>query len=187
MLVETCLIAVSALWVAFEITLLVMRRSDPTAKRHDAGTLKALNLIIYLAVASALVLSATGHGLIAVPLALLWAGLAIIVAGLALRLWAVLCLRQFFTVDVAIQKDHRLVQTGPYRCLRHPAYSGSLLSFAGLALCTSSWLSALIILIPITCVFLYRVHVEERVLNEAFPQEYREYSQQRARLIPGVY
>lgn len=182
-----CLIVVSTVWVAFEIALLVVRRSAPTARRRDAGTLKALNLIIYLAVGIAFVLGSIGLGRVSVPQVLLWGGLAIIVAGFALRLWAVITLSRFFTVDVAIQPDHRLVQNGPYKYLRHPAYSGSLLSFVGLAVCSSSWLSGLILLIPIICVFLYRVHIEEQALSEAFPQEYREYSQKTARLIPGIY
>lgn len=181
------LVVLSALWVASEVTLAFKWRSGPGAVRKDAGTLKLLNLVIYGSIALAFVVRSSGYGWVSLPPAVLWSALAVIVAGLALKWWAVFSLRQFFTVDVAIQADHKIVRRGPYEHLRHPAYSGVLLSFVGLAICTSNWLSALIIIVPIGVVFLYRVRVEERALNEAFPQEYRLYSDQTSRLIPGVY
>lgn len=181
------LVVLSALWVASEVTLAFKWRSDSNAVRKDAGTLALLNLVIYASIALAFVVSTSRYGRVFLPPAVLWSALAIIVAGLALKWWAVFSLRQFFTVDVAIQANHEIVRRGPYKHLRHPAYSGVLLSFIGLAICTSDWLSALIIIVPIGVVFLYRVRVEERALNEAFPQEYRLYSDQTSRLIPGVY
>lgn len=181
------LISLSALWVASEVLLAVVWRSPSSARRHDAGTLRLLNVVIYASITCGFVLSASGVGRVALPGLLLWSGLAVIVAGLALRWWAVFSLRRLFTVDVAIQPDHELIRKGPYRHVRHPAYAGVLLSFLGLAICTSSWISALVILVPITAVFLHRVRVEERVLAEAFPEDYRLYSARTSRLVPGIY
>ena len=56
------------------------------------------------------------------------------VAGLILRWWAIITLGRFFTVDVTIEKDHELVERGPFRIVRHPSYTGVLLAFVGLAL-----------------------------------------------------
>ncbi len=184
---QTCLLVLSGLWVASEIGLALFRRAAPGTASRDAGTLELLNLVIYGAVAAAFVISSSGKGRLALPAALLWSGLGVIVAGLALKWWAVVSLRRFFTVDVAIHPGHQLVREGPYRYLRHPAYSGVLVSFAGLAVCTSSWISALVILVPIGAVFLHRIRVEERVLNEAFPGQYRAYAEQSWRLVPGLY
>ena len=181
------LLVISALWIASEIGLAVLRRAGSGATRRDAGSLFVLNAVIYVSVALGMFLGMTGRGRLQLPTAAFWLGLIAIVAGLAVRWWAVLTLRRFFTVDVAIHADHRLVQSGPYRFVRHPAYSGLLLSFAGLALCASSWVSALVILVPIAAALLFRIHVEEGALLDAFPSEYREYAARRARLLPGVY
>jgi len=90
-------------------------------------------------------------------------------------------------VDVAIQQGHQIVDRGPYAAIRHPAYAGSLLSFGGLALCTSSWVGAALLLVPIGGVFLYRIRVEEAALREALGETYARYASRTARLVPGIY
>lgn len=180
-------IVVCASWVAFELWLVAFRRSGATATRKDVGTLKRLNIVIYASVAAAGFLSTRALGHIPLPGPVLWTGLVLIIAGVVLRVWAIRSLHRFFTVDVAIHPDHQLVQSGPYSQVRHPAYSGVLLSFLGLAVCMSNWLSALVLLVPIAAVFLQRVRIEERALNEALPDQYPAYSTKTARLIPGIY
>ena len=184
---QACLIALSTLWVASEVTLALRRRAGTAAASRDAGTLKLLNVVIYLSVASGITISFARYGHTATPAAILWAGLAVIAAGLALRWWAVIVLGRYFSVDVAIHGDHQLIQAGPYKRLRHPTYSGVLLSFLGLAISTSNWVSAAVILVPICAAFLIRIRVEESALLEAFPAEYGRYSERTHRLIPGVY
>ncbi|HVP06407.1 MAG TPA: isoprenylcysteine carboxylmethyltransferase family protein, partial [Candidatus Acidoferrum sp.] len=56
-------------------------------------------------------------------------GLILIVVGLIIRWTAILTLRTFFTTDVSIAGGHRLMTSGIYGIVRHPAYTGSLLSF----------------------------------------------------------
>ena len=114
-------------------------------------------------------------------------GLVLIVLGLALRWIAILSLGRMFTVDVAIVRGHHLVTTGIYQRVRHPSYSGALLSFLGLGLTFSNYLSALVIFVPICVAFLYRIHIEEQTLTAAFGDEYRNYRVATKRLIPGVY
>ena len=181
------LIAVSTLWVASEVGLAVMRRSGPGTTRQDAGSLIALNAVIYASIALGMYLGVTGRGHVAMPEVAFWLALLAIVLGLVIRWWAVFTLRDLFTVDVAIHAGHRLVQTGPYRYVRHPDYTGALTSFAGLAVCGSSWLSMLVILVPISIAFLYRIRVEERALIKAFPAEYAQYCARTPRLIPAIY
>jgi len=179
--------ATIALWVAFELLLLAFRRSDDSTQRQDMGTLRWLNIIIYTSVTAAVISSSRGFGQIHTSLFVHWLGLLLLVAGLGFRIWAIRVLRQFFTVDVAIHSGQRLVENGPYRHIRHPAYSGSLFAFAGLAICMSSWISALVLLIPITSAFLRRISIEERALTAAFPVGYPEYAKRTFRLFPGIY
>jgi protein-S-isoprenylcysteine O-methyltransferase Ste14 len=113
--------------------------------------------------------------------------MALIVAGLTIRWRAILTLKRQFTVDVSIRKDHRIVKTGIYRLIRHPAYAGSLLSFFGLGLFFTNYLSLIVIFLPICSAFLYRMTIEEKILVATFGEEYRDYYRTTKRLLPGVY
>ncbi len=69
-----------------------------------------------------------------VPLqpALSWVGVAMMWAGMAFRLWAIQTLGAFFRTSVVVQEGHQLVTAGPYRWLRHPAYTGVIITMVGL-------------------------------------------------------
>ena len=114
-------------------------------------------------------------------------GLIVIVFGLFVRWIAIFSLRRQFTVDVAITMGHRIVSKGVYRFVRHLAYAGSLLSFLGLGLCFANIIGLLVIFLPICAAFLYRIHVEEKALIDAFGDEYIRYCSTTKRLIPGIY
>jgi protein-S-isoprenylcysteine O-methyltransferase len=114
-------------------------------------------------------------------------GIAITIAGLAFRWYSIIYLGRFFTVNVEIAADHQLIDSGPYRRIRHPSYTGALMAFFGLALCTQNWASLALIVVGPTAAFLYRMRVEEAALSGAFGERYRQYMQRTARLIPGVY
>ncbi|MEY2545602.1 MAG: hypothetical protein QOG48_719 [Verrucomicrobiota bacterium] len=114
-------------------------------------------------------------------------GLILFLVGIILRWISIWKLGRFFTVDVAIAEQHQLVDTGPYRFVRHPSYTGALLAFLGFGLCLSNWMSILVLLIPITLAFLWRIHVEERALLDALGDNYREYIARTRRLVPFVY
>jgi protein-S-isoprenylcysteine O-methyltransferase len=114
-------------------------------------------------------------------------GIGLFVLGLALRWYSIIYLGRFFTVNVAIASDHRLIDTGPYRFVRHPSYSGALMAFLGLALCLGNWVSLVLIVVPVLLVFLRRVQVEEAVLLRAFGDRYRDYIRRSKRLIPAIY
>lgn len=113
-------------------------------------------------------------------------GFALFTFGIVLRWFSIWYLGRYFTVDVAIAPQQRVVNTGPYRLIRHPSYTGALLAFAGFGLCLGNWMSLLCV-VPIAAAFLWRIHVEERVLLEALAEEYRVYMQGTRRLVPWIY
>jgi protein-S-isoprenylcysteine O-methyltransferase Ste14 len=111
----------------------------------------------------------------------------VIIAGILLRWTAILSLGRAFSANVAIRDAQTINRSGLYRFLRHPSYSGLLLVFVAIALHERNWIAAAIVLFPTTAAVLYRIHVEEAALNEAFGAEYAAYSKTTRRLIPGVY
>jgi protein-S-isoprenylcysteine O-methyltransferase Ste14 len=110
-----------------------------------------------------------------------------LLAGIGIRATAILSLGKAFSSNVAIRSNQKIYRGGLYRYLRHPAYTGSLLAFLGLGIELRNWIGFCVLVVPITAAFLYRIHVEEIALNEAFGAEYAAYSQQTKRLIPGIY
>ena len=92
-----------------------------------------------------------------------------------------------FAVDVAIATDHHVVETGPYRLVRHPSYAGAILAFAGYGICLGNWVSLLAVTFPVVRAFLLRIGVEERALRAALGDSYREYASRTRKLVPFVY
>ncbi len=117
----------------------------------------------------------------------MFAGVGLFVAGLLLRWWAIITLGRFFTMDVTIEKDHELVERGPFHMVRHPSYTGVLLAFAGLALTLGNWAVLLVILVPIGAAFIHRMNVEENALSSALGPQYTDYMRRTKRLVPFIY
>jgi protein-S-isoprenylcysteine O-methyltransferase Ste14 len=184
----TLLIVVSALWVASEILLSIVKRSQATDRRADRSSLRVLWLTIAVAVNLGVLLGLQPIGRMGrgfASLAVL--GLALILVGAAVRWVAILTLKRRFTVDVAISQDHALVREGIYGTIRHPAYLGSMISFFGLGLSFMNVLSLLVIVVPVTVAFLHRIRIEEQVLLEVFGEEFGRYCASTKRLLPGIY
>jgi len=119
--------------------------------------------------------------------ALFGIGVSLILLGVALRWYAIWTLGRYFTRDVAVSADQKIVQTGPYRYIRHPAYCGTFLTMLGVGLAMTNWASLSTLLI---CVFLghmYRVGVEEEALSQTIGQSYVEYMHHTKRFIPFVF
>jgi len=152
-----------------ELLLTVTRRSRTrTGAKQDKSTLLVVWVGIMVSVAAGVCVSAYWP-VAALPYGHLFAmaGVFLFVAGVALRWWAIITLGRFFTVDVVVEKDHEVVERGPFRLVRHPSYAGVLLGFVGFALTLRNWAALLIILLPIFAVFMRRMNVEEKALSRA--------------------
>jgi protein-S-isoprenylcysteine O-methyltransferase Ste14 len=116
-----------------------------------------------------------------------WAGLAILVLSLVLRVWASVHIRGMYSGHVEVQVEHRLVQSGPYRFVRHPGYTGLVLMSLGVALGYSSLIGLLAIPALLIPGLAYRMAVEEKLLARHFGDEYRTYAGKTKRLIPFIW
>jgi protein-S-isoprenylcysteine O-methyltransferase Ste14 len=116
-----------------------------------------------------------------------WLGIALILGGAAFRWYAIKVLGKFFTRSVATRAQQTVVQHGPYRLIRHPSYSGALLSFLGVGLAMTNWLSVLAIMAFALAGYGYRVRVEERALSADLGQPYGDYMRRTRRFVPYVW
>jgi len=177
------------IYLISELLLTVTRRSrSRSGTKQDRSTLRVLWMVIMVSVAAGVFVAGNWreatlpHGQVFAVV-----GVAMFVVGLVLRWWAIITLGRFFTVDVTIQKDHELVEHGPFRLVRHPSYTGLLLAFVGFALSMRNWGALVVILVPIFVAFIRRMNVEEEALSQALGSRYTEYMARTKRLVPGVY
>jgi protein-S-isoprenylcysteine O-methyltransferase Ste14 len=115
------------------------------------------------------------------------AGLFLVGISVVLHSWARQAIRGQFSGHLQIQPEHRLIQSGPYRIVRHPAYLGYLLMALGIAIGYSSLVACAAVLALLLPGLVYRIGVEEKLLSNEFGDEYRQYASSKKRLIPGVW
>ena len=114
-----------------------------------------------------------------------WLGVAIGTCGIALRLWAVLTLRERYTRTLLVQQEHSIERGGPYRWVRHPGYLGSLLCLNGIALASGNWATLLASLVATLGAYGHRIRVEDEMLVAAVGASYAEYRREVGALLPS--
>ena len=173
---------VSAVWVGLEIVVAIVTGGTSAKDRWSFRVLWALlGAGIFTASQLKRILPMPDRNL------MFWVGIALILTGIVFRAAAILTLRRYFTVQVTIDAQHELIDRGLYRWIRHPSYTGALISFIGLGFAFGSWLSLGIIVVAALIGFAYRIRVEEEALISHFGDRYRSYAARTSRLVPGVY
>ena len=176
------------IWILSEILLnRFMRSGSGDKKNQDKGSLGFMWIMIVLGISASIFIAFKTRFPIGPGLLVPTIGLLLLVAGMTLRFISVFTLGKMFTVDVTIREDHKIKTDGVYRYIRHPSYTGSLLSFTGLGLTWNNWLSLIILFVLITISFIYRIRIEEKLLTEQFGNGYLEYQKKTYRLFPWIY
>jgi protein-S-isoprenylcysteine O-methyltransferase Ste14 len=174
---------------ASEWSIRLRSRMNHGGTKHDRGSFFVIIATSLVGVGSAFVLAqdvqSAGIGVGRWPIFV--AGLVIVLLGVALRQWSVLTLGTFFTVQVQVRSDQTVVDTGPYRWVRHPSYTAIVMSFVGIGVALENWLSLVVLIVVPSVGLVIRIRVEEKALLEALGEPYREFSATRARLIPKVW
>lgn len=177
-----------ALWQGAEMILNARQRSGSPSRRHDRGSFRLL--FVVLGVAFSLDF---GFALLAPSLAIasaarpcFVAGICCVIAGTALRWWAIATLGRYFTVDVVTHTAQPVINSGPYRRIRHPAYAGLLLALFGFGLALGNWAGLLAMMVLSGGAFGYRIAVEEAALRASLGDAYARYMSRTWRLIPCI-
>jgi protein-S-isoprenylcysteine O-methyltransferase Ste14 len=181
--------ATLAVWAALELALRVteaLRRQGGTAS--DRGTRVVIALALGVAIVGGLWLAAVAHpgSVWRLPPPAVAAGVVVMVAGLLLRAWAVLTLGRSFRTTVEVHPEQRVVDTGPYRLVRHPSYTGLLLLVLGFEIGTRVWPALLLTALPLAGA-VRRIAVEEAFLVAALGPSYADYRARTRRLVPGIW
>lgn len=118
---------------------------------------------------------------------MLFLGSVTMLSGIFVRAYSVRALGDFFRTTVMVVKGQKLIQTGLYKYVRHPSYTGTLVTVLGFGIALDNAFTTLLMLV----VMLYGVHkrviVEEDVMERSFGKAYTEYKTRTKKLIPNLY
>jgi len=115
-----------------------------------------------------------------------WGNL-IMVLGLFIRIYSVWTLKEFYTRTLIIQPNQRIIESGLYKSIRHPGYLGSIMVWLGAGISSNNYIVLILVTISTVLVYHYRMKNEEKMLIEAFGNDYADYIKRTKRLIPLVY
>lgn len=121
------------------------------------------------------------------PLDLFWIGATIALLGILVRVYSVWTLKKFFTLNVQVGSKQEIIRRGPYKYIRHPAYTGSILTLLGVAFSFRSLFSIIATVIIAAAIYGYRIKIEEKLLAENFGEAYNGYKKETWRLIPYIW
>lgn len=167
--------------------LLRLKNKAPHLSHHASDRYSSIFAVIYLFVILLIpVIRIFGIGNY-VNVALQILGIFIQIVGLVVRAWSLQTLGKFYTGQLTITTNHRIISSGPYKYIRHPGYLSVLLQSIGFGLAMGNIICIGIILLLYFYVYAYRIHVEEKMLIDHFGEEYRTYARRTSRVIPFVW
>jgi len=178
-----------ATWILPEVIAWRIKRSADSSKTRDQGSLNLIVFLWWIGIALDFALS-----LLLPQASILWnrtsvffVGVCLMLLGVALRWYSVTILGKYFTFDVAIQGGQALIEKGAYRFIRHPSYSGALVSLAGFGLALGNWAGLAAGLCCLGSAYAYRIPVEEAALASALGDGYKRYMKRTWRLVPFLF
>jgi len=177
-----------SIWIISELFGAVLiprlRQRGATRVRRDRGSGALVILTVFISISIAFVFGYAGVGML--PDWVFYLGIFLMLLGVLVRQYAIAILGRFFSLTVQIAEDHKVVEKGPYRLVRHPSYTGVLITFIGLGLAVQSWGALLALLGVFSVSFGYRMWVEERTLLSELGEDYASYMKRTKRLIPFI-
>jgi protein-S-isoprenylcysteine O-methyltransferase Ste14 len=176
-----------AVWIVPEFVASKVRRAAGSDKHHDKGSLNVIAGLWCVGIAldfiaTRFVRSASIPGKVA-----FFIGVSLMLSGIAFRWYSASVLGKYFTFDVTVQNNQHLVEAGPYRYVRHPSYTGALLTLIGFGLALENWLAVFAGTFCLGVAYVYRIRVEEAALTTALGEAYRRYARRTWRLLPFVF
>ena len=118
---------------------------------------------------------------------MIWIGCLLGFLGNLLLLWVHRCLGVNFSPHLEIRSEHKLIQDGPYKYLRHPMYTSGYLFLVGCGLVSQDALVLFPPVITFSLLLFFRLFDEEQMLHEEFGQEWEDYADKTKRVVPFVW
>ncbi len=141
-------------------------------------------LVLLAWLAAAILIGYAGIG--ALPDWLFYPGEILFVVGYAFQIYSITLLGRYYSTLVEVQPNHKVIESGPYRFIRHPNYLGQMVGAVGLGMALQSWVSLLVLLVIGGGFFAYRIRNEEAFLVAEIGG-YADYMKRTKRLVPFIF
>jgi len=178
--------AVLLVWVVTEVlggtVIPSMKRRGAKVQRRSRGT--GVLIVVAWILVFGISASLGASRVLLLPAWFTYVGDAIILAGVALRQWAMAVLGRYFSGAIGVQQDQRVVEAGPYHSIRHPSYAGVLLILIGIAASMLSLAAVVAAFLLFWLGYGYRMLLEEKVLVSELGDSYLDYVKRTKRIIP---
>jgi protein-S-isoprenylcysteine O-methyltransferase Ste14 len=106
-------------------------------------------------------------------------------SGICYRLWAIKTLGRYYSHIVRKVHEHRIIASGPYRFIRHPAYAGMIVANLGIVLYFFNWVTLSVFFFTLLPSIVLRIFIEEKTLFEI--RGYSDFARHRKRLFPAIW
>lgn len=185
-------VVVMICWFVFT-SLFLLRKKPPSPpdQKRDRGSLIGVAMqgmsyaIVWGVHRAAFTPFVAGNGLAAVA-----AGVLAIVAAVS-SVWlvnsALKTLGKEWSITARLVEDHKLATSGPYAYVRHPIYTGMLGMLIATGLAITHWIALLVALLVFFIGTIIRVRSEDRLLREAFGEQFENYAHRVPAIVPGLY
>ena len=112
-------------------------------------------------------------------------GFLLFFVGITYRLWAIKTLGKYYSHIVREMAGHQIIESGPYRRIRHPAYAGMILANMGIIVFFFNVITLILFSLILIPAIILRIIIEEKTLVKM--DKYVDYAKNRSRLIPGIW
>lgn len=177
---DTIIVLIYLLWIVFESSVSIKER-DKGEKTSDSGTLEFYAISQALTFLSALWFNSIWSS----PNFVHLLGLIVFVFGICFRRWAILTLGHYYSHMVREVVDHKIIDSGPYKYIRHPAYAGMIVAHFGIVLYFLNLVTLFVFFLVFIPAIILRIFVEEKTLFTI--EGYSNYAHNRKRLIPLIW
>lgn len=187
--IDISLYIIQTIWFILEFIVLrkMTSQDEKTEKSFFRIMYSILTLCLAIGIAIGIYLKLTNSNLYSSLIFFPAIGISFLIIGILIRYSAINTLKKYFTVNLTIDKNHKLITGGIYKYIRHPAYAGDILAFLGLGLSYGNIFSFILIALPFLVFITIRIPKEELVMQKAFGAEYSEWKLKTKRLVPFLF
>jgi protein-S-isoprenylcysteine O-methyltransferase Ste14 len=157
------------------------RKHFPDAQRKARWTLLLLFLAYVVAIVGGLI---EYHLAQEIDIRISIVGIALLLLKVLLKGWSMRALGKYYNAHIMVGEHHELIKSGPYKYVRHPAYSARFLSIIGITLMLNAFYTLTVALVVDLIFVLIRIRLEERELIRRFGEQYLAYKKQTWAIIP---
>lgn len=174
------------IWILSEllgsVILPRMRRKGVNIKNNDEGSKTGLMVGVIASIIVASLMSSNGE----MPEGVYIVGVGVMIIGIIVRQWSIAVLGCYFSGSVGIQEGQDVIDKGPYGLIRHPAYTGTIVTVLGYAVIQGSILGIFLVILICAVVYNYRINIEEKLLVSELGDSYLSYMKRTKKIIPYI-